>query len=306
MESEKEKIILAVADKKQSTVLYVTDDGTVYDTEEMLLRARNGRVAGVHVVNRNGILYLRVDRKKMFVGIDTITLKARQLIFDVHDVHKLQREKVLRLYWNMYQKKLASQQEVGEVLVAIDDSTPYATKGYVKAKLVPLTPFILKSARKAKIDPYFLAAILVDEVVRLAPFEGLRDAVLGQYMSMNVSVGYGQIMLNTARGLIRDGRVIPSLPGIGTLDQTNIHDTRNAQLYPFVAEVATNIDFAAARIAELRDVWKGDAGIDLDEVIIATLYSLEYRKPHVHPEANDRGLQIVDEFMPLAKQIMHP
>lgn len=59
--------------------------------------------------------------------------------------------------------------------------------------------------------------------------------------------------------------------------------------------------FAVARMRALIDEWRRFVDLSQRPEIIATLYHLPYKKPHADPRPNDRGLQIVKEFYPLAK-----
>ena len=53
---------------------------------------------------------------------------------------------------------------------------------------------------------------------------------------------------------------------------------------------------------ELIDEWQKTIDLNKNAKIIATLYSLGHIDPHSTPKANDRGMQIVEEFYPLAKK----
>ncbi len=52
----------------------------------------------------------------------------------------------------------------------------------------------------------------------------------------------------------------------------------------------------------LIDGWRKFIDISKSPNIIATLYSLKGKTPHAHPEPNNRGLQIANEFYKLAKE----
>jgi len=52
----------------------------------------------------------------------------------------------------------------------------------------------------------------------------------------------------------------------------------------------------------LIDEWRKFIDISKSPNIIATLYSLKGKTPHAHPEPNNRGLQIANEFYKLAKE----
>ena len=63
-----------------------------------------------------------------------------------------------------------------------------------------------------------------------------------------------------------------------------------------------NIRFAAAFIRSLIEVWATHIDITKRPEIIATLYSIGYGDPKTNPVASKAGVQIIEEFYPLAKK----
>ncbi|MFY9462839.1 MAG: DUF1402 family protein [Candidatus Sungiibacteriota bacterium] len=83
---------------------------------------------------------------------------------------------------------------------------------------------------------------------------------------------------------------------------SRIRKTSRSHLYTYVVQPQHSIFFAAARMRKLIDEWQKYVNISKSPDIIASLYSLKGKTPHAHPQPNDRGLQIANEFYPLAKK----
>lgn len=148
--------------------------------------------------------------------------------------------------------------------------------------------------------PYLLGAILIDEIVRMVPFEEVWDKFLLKLLGRNVSVGVAQVKLETANGLIKRGLYNPNpndakLPFSGNLRQID-----REHLYGYVMQPKHNIRFAAARIRDLIKGWSIYIDISGMPEILGTLYHRSYVSPHAHPIPNKRGSQIAEEFYALA------
>lgn len=159
-----------------------------------------------------------------------------------------------------------------------------------------------RMAKEFDIDPYLLGAIIIDEVVRLSPFEDIRDAFLLNLLGRNVSVGIAQVKLETANNVIKKGLYNPNpkdkeLPFRGVLSNKD-----RVYLYPYVVEPKHNIRFAAAYIRDVITVWSKYIDLAGRPEIIATLYSKGYGDPKSNPIASKRGAQIMEEFYALAKK----
>jgi len=297
------KIILSVEDRRGRNSYFVGDDGKTYSIVEAIALARSGQIADVRVATRGGTPYLRSSRKRNTqFTLQEITVAEAPLLRATTNTSKLISQQAYRPYWAWYQKYLESQAKNGVVRIAVDGHY-FSTDAHVREKLTPLKEHIVDAAKKSNVDSYLLGGILIDEIVRLAPFEDITDTLLLNVPGWDVSVGTGQVSLRTAKDLIKSGYFNPN-PEDQLLSAPDISGVPPSVLFAYILEPKNNTFFAAARIRELIDSWKSEAGIDLTPEIIATLYSLKYKKPHSSPVANTRGLQIVNEFVPFAIEIL--
>ena len=149
-------------------------------------------------------------------------------------------------------------------------------------------------------DPYLLVAIIIDEIARFAPIEPITDPLAGYFIGVNTSIGLAQVETDTAQDLIKRGYYNPN-PDDDELPQENILKVSRRHLYQYLKDPKHSIFFAAARMRALTDEWKKFIDISKRPEIIATLYHLPRRLPHADPQPNARGLQIINEFYPFAK-----
>ena len=297
------KIILSIENAKGRNSFFIGDDGKVYPKEEAIALARVGQIDDIRVATRAGISYLRTNRRRNtrftlqeITVADTLLQRASTRTSDIVSQPAFQQ------YWNQYQIYLENEAKNGAARIAVDGYN-FSTDAHIRERIAPLKEDIFDAAGRFKIDPYLLCGILIDEVVRLAPFEDIMDKVLLDVFNWNSSIGIGQVTLDTARDLVKNGYFNPA-PDNPKLSPSSVGSISKKDLYPFIAESKNNILFAAARIRNLKDAWKSAVNIDLSSEIIATLYSLGYVKPHVGSKANARGVQIVNEFMPFAREIL--
>ena len=159
---------------------------------------------------------------------------------------------------------------------------------------------IFEASEQQHIDPYVLGAILIDEIMRLALFEEVRDSIVAQWLPINVSIGVGQIKVETARQIIKEGLYNPN-PRDELLSASKISTASSKHIASYVALPRNNIFFAAAQVHHLTLLWQKKASIIIAPEIIATLYSIGDGIPKLNPQPSPRGQQIIDEFYPLAK-----
>ena len=286
------RIILSVEDRRGRNSYFVGDDGKTYSIVEAIALARSGQIADVRVATRGGTPYLRSSRKRNTqFTLQEITVAEAPLLRATTNTSKLISQQAYRPYWAWYQKYLESQAKNGVVRIAVDGHY-FSTDAHVREKLTPLKEHIVDAAKKSNVDSYLLGGILIDEIVRLAPFEDITD-------TFDLKSGVSK----TFKDLIKSGYFNPN-PEDQLLSAPDISGVPPSVLFAYILEPKNNTFFAAARIRELIDSWKSEAGIDLTPEIIATLYSLKYKKPHSSPVANTRGLQIVNEFVPFAIEIL--
>lgn len=297
------KIILAVEDGAGRSSLLIADDGVVYTLTEVFDLVKKGQVSGLQVATRNGVSYLRASRKRVGIpALQDISISTKSVL-SAGNVSNIFARRQLRPYWDFYQNQLEKQAAQGKLVVSVDGQ-PFDTIDHVQSALLSYKEHIFSAARMFHIDPYLLAAILVDETIRLAPFEEIAEKIKSTSIpSSNVSVGIAQVKLQTAKDLIRQGYYNPN-PLDEKLSTKAITTTSLSHLYSYVADPKHNVYFAAAKVKALIDEWKLKAGIEIPPVIIATLYHLTYKPPRTNPETNARGEQIIAEFYPLAKEVL--
>ncbi len=297
------KIVLAVEDERGRSSLLIADDGTVYTLAEVLDLVKKGQISGLQVASRNGVSYLRASRKRVGTpALQDVSVSRNSVLSISANTASVFSRTQFRPFWDFYQNQLDAQAQQGKLVISIDGQ-PHDTLVHVQATLLPYREYIFSAAQQFQIDPYLLAGIFIDETIRLAPFEEVRDKLIAESLPLNISIGIGQVKLETARGLIRGGYYNPN-PSDENLSKERIAKTSSTYLYPYVVDQKNNVYFAAARIHSLMNDWKSKVNIDISPIIIATLYSLGDINPHLGPQSNPRGEQIANEFMPMARGIL--
>ncbi len=291
------KIILVATGANGRNVVFVSDTLQSYSLEEATKLAKSGQFANVYVVKGNNGDYLRTSRsvpKKE--QLEQISVSSHQLFAYAQDTRSAFSTPAFDRYLQLYQHTLEND---GRPLIVTFDGKGRITKDAAKEKLRLHQEIIFDAAKKFKIDPYLLGAIIIDEIARFGLIEGIMDPLLGYFIGLNASAGVAQIKIDTARGLMQTGYYNPN-----SNDQKLLPDkvgkTPRAYLYQYIKEPKHSIFFAAARMRSLIDEWKKYANLNERPEIIATLYSM-YKSPHTHPEANERGTQIAEEFYQIAK-----
>lgn len=298
------KIILAIENEKGRSLLLVADDGTVYTLMEALDLVKKGKVIGLQIATRNGVSYLRASRRRVGIpALQNVSVSTKGILSINSNTSNIFSRAQFRPFWDFYQNQIEKAAALGKLIISVDGQ-PFDTQDHVRSTLAPYKDYIFSAAEHFTIDPYLLAAIFIDETIRLAPFEEVRDKLLSELdPSYDVSIGVGQVKLTVARDLIKKGYYNPN-PSDENLSKTGIVKISLAYLYPYVVDHKHSVYFAVAHIRDLIDQWKRVANVDLTPVIIATLYSFKYKEPHSNPESNTRGEQIITEFYPLAKEIL--
>ncbi len=295
------KIVLAIANSKGRTIAYVLDDGRRYPTDAAIGLAKSGHIEGVEVVKRSGTEYIRSKKShNAKFNLDEVTVSAMQILYLGTTGPQMMAKPVFQPYWNLYQKSLETKAEKGEVIIAIEGRS-FSTDAHVRDALGSIKDIVFEASAQFKIDPYLYGAILTDEIVRFAPFEELTDRIM-MGRGRDVSVGIAQVVLSVAKSLVQKGYYNPN-PNDEKLSKDVISGTSISYFYKYLIDPKYCIYFGAANIRSMLNVWKLEIGLDLSPEIVASLYSLG-KAPHVNPTPNDRGLQIVGEFMPLAKTIL--
>lgn len=296
-------IILVVTDTRGKNLVFAVDIFKAYSVDEAKRLATNNKLQGVHIVHTGAGSYLRAN-PNVLVGdnLDILSVSSHKFFAALDNLNIALPLPGFKLYWKLYQTYLKDRGEKREQVILIDNR-PRTTVEHVTEKFAPHRKLVFDAADNFSIDPYLLGAIIIDEIGRASMFEGIFDVLLASFVGWNSSAGIAQVTMETARGLIKQGYYNPN-PRDKKLSKKHIDKTPRSYLYTYVVQPKHCIYFAAAKMRSLVDEWQSKADLTKMPEIIATLYHLPYVKPNADPEPNDRGLQIVNEFYPLAKKIL--
>lgn len=296
-------IVLVITDTKGRNRVFVTDTLKAFKLQEALQQAKQGNLPSLHIVRTGPGAYLRGNPNTSAAdNLDHLSVSAHQFFAMLDNSSLLKSLYGFKRYWQYYAAFLKTLEELGEEIIIVD-SIPRTTKASVRSKLTPHRQLIFAAAKYFSIDPCTLGAIIIDEIVRMAPFESISDALLPDVLSFNVSVGIAQVKLETARGLIKSGYYNPN-PKDKKLSKEEIGSTPQSTLYEYVVQPKHCIYFSAAAIKNLIDQWSLVLDISDRPEIIGTLYHQPPMKPNLHPGPDERGAQIASEFYPFAKSIL--
>lgn len=291
------KIILAATGAKGRNVVFVSDALQVYTLEEAARLVKEGKLENLYAVNAQRGVYLRAKRATpKREQLEQLSVSSRQLFAHANDTCVAVSTPALARYLQLYEHTL---QKDGGPLIIIEEKAKI-TKDEAKAMLTPHEDDIFDAARKFKVDPYLLGAIIIDEIARIKPFEDVGEALLVFFVGKNASGGIAQVKIETARGLIRDGYYNPN-PRDPKLFPERVRNASRAHLYQYVKKPKHSIFFAAAKMRSVIDAWEKFVNVSSKPDIVATLYSL-YKDPHARPKPSERGTQIANKFYQLAKE----
>jgi len=294
------KIILVATNSQGKNLVFVTDTLQACSLQEALQLAKEKKLENVYPVQGSTGAYLRTNRGAIKKEqLDRISISSYQLFSLPDNLNYAVSTPAFDDYWLLYQHSLKK----GEGPFIVIDGHALITKERAKGKLQPHGNLVFVAAKRFDVDPYLLGAIIVDEIARMAPFEEIRDVLTGQFIGINTSAGIAQVKTDTARGLIQSGYYNPN-PDDPQLSKEKIGKTSRSHLYTYVVQPKHSIFFAAARMRALIDEWQKFIDISKKPKIIATLYSKKHVDPHPNPKANDRGLQIANEFYKLAQEYL--
>jgi len=296
------QIILAIADARGRNIAFVADNLSVYSSTEAIDLVKAGKIKGLYIAKRAGTPYLRSSPGHASSSLlDAVTIPVSKLLRSSTHTANLLALSALDTYWGLYTTQLKNTTVAGSTIMVIDGKD-FTTEERVRTKLLKNKETIFSASKQYTIGPYLLGGILIDEIIRLAPFEDIIEKVLLTLINKDVSVGVGQVKLETARRLILNGYFNPN-PKDEKLNIKNISKTPRSYLYEYVKDGKNNLYFSAAYIRSLIDSWSSVAKVTLTPELIATLYSL-HREPHLNPVASERGLQIVADYVPMAREIL--
>lgn len=291
------KIILVATDAKGRNLVFVTDTLRVYSLDEAIPLAKAGKFTDVYAVSRNGNTYLRTKpnttKKEQ---LDQITISSYPLFSSLDNIERALSTPAFVEYLQRHQDRLQQKIYRKQQYVFVK-RYPKVANQELKTILQSNEDHIFEAAKRFSVDPYLLGAIIIDEFIRANPIEAITDRLLLYSIGKNTSAGIAQVKIETARGLIKHGYYTPDP---AKFPPANIHTISRRKLYQEVKKSKHSIHFAAARMRESADRWKKFVDLSKRPEILASLYSMR-KAPHLHPEPNERGLQIANEFYRLAK-----
>lgn len=292
-------IRLVVTDTKRKSLVFFSNTFKMVTLDEIIHRAKDRKIEGVNVVKGKYGKYVRsVPNAHLEGNIDSKSVTALDVISFANSTRHFKSTDAISLYTAHY---YASVKESGKPFI----TTPDGYKAFIDQVRDVIKPHreLFKNVGKTfGVDSYLLAAIVIDETVRLMPFEGFQDKLLLDVIGRNVSVGLAQIRLETANGLIRNEYYNPNpndtkLPFDGQMSNAD-----REHLFTYVVEPRHNIRFEAAAIKNLIDYWKNYSDISNRPEIIGTVYSRGHTKRHADPKPSERGEQIAKEFYDYARK----
>ncbi len=299
------KIILVVTDSHGKNLIFSTDSLKAYSLDESIKLAKQGKLDAVHTVKTGRGSYLRVNPNATEDdNLDSLSISANHLYLSLDNFTCLHSPKKFKACAHHLELHFSMIEERGEQVIYIEEH-PLITKEQVTAKLKPYRNIVLSAAQKFSIDPYTLGAILIDEIARVNPWEEALDKLGAAFVGINTSTGIAQVTIETARELIQKEYYNPN-PNDNKLSKKNIAKTSRTHLYTYAERARHSIYFAAARIRQTIDHWAHKTDLSDRPEILGTLYSQGLGSPKPNPGASDRGLQISQEFYPLAKKILKP
>lgn len=300
MEKVAVKIILVATDVKKKSLVFVDENLRVYSLQEAIKSAQDGLFKNIYTVNRSGNFYLRSTPSTMSGDkLDHISISSYKLFYSLNDLGKILSVSAFKNYWQKYQQNLLQEQQGKRDACIIIDGHLRIAKATAQYQIKINKDIIFAAVEKFNIDPYLLAAILIDEIARFGLFEEIVDKLLVYVIGKNTSIGIGQVTTDTAKGLMVNGYHNPD-PKIFS-SKEKINGATRQQIYEYIKEPRHNIFFAAAQMRYFIDRWAKFTDLSKKPEIIATLYSLPKDNPKSDPQPNERGLQIANEFYNLAK-----
>lgn len=291
------KISLVVTNSRRKNLVFAADSSNIFSLEEAIDLVRKNELDKAHVVQRSTGAYIRTNPDvPKYEEFERLSISGKALLAYAQGETHAMSTPIIAPYLRLYFESFAE----GQLFIEPADQ-PRVLAAVVRDKLKQQQSITLSAAKEFDIDPYLLGAILIDEITRLAPFEAILDKLKGNVVGINASVGIAQVKIDTANNLIKKELYNPN-PNDKKLPFRRLNNLSRLHLYDYLVQPKHNIFFAAAYIRSLIDEWGGYIDLKDKPEIIATLYHLGYKKPHTDPKPNKRGLQILEEFYPLARK----
>lgn len=293
------KVILVVTNPEGKNLVFASDSLEILSLQDMLHEVDSRAVKNLFVVESPFGKYIRsVPNTSEKDNLDRLSVSAADIIAYANRTRHFQSTDAVSLYVAQY---IASFIDQGKPFIETVDGDK-ALVADVKDKITVHGNLIIQVANEYNIDPYLLGAIIIDEVVRLAPFEEILDLFLLDLIGRNVTVGIAQVRLETANNVIKKGLYNPNpkdkkLPFFGNLTKRD-----RQHLFTYVVQSKYNVHFSAAYIRSIINFWASKLDISNRPEILATLYGQGYGNPKTNPIPSKRGSQIANEFYSLAKK----
>ncbi|MBI4599683.1 hypothetical protein HY732_02055 [Candidatus Uhrbacteria bacterium] len=293
-------IILVITDARRKSSVFVTNKGTPLTLKAAVALAFRGTIEDIYPVQKVTGVYLRtlrhVPREK---ELKSLSITSKALISYAQGARNAHSVQSMSSYIKLYAASLAD----GSVYI-LPVGQPHLLRmptAIVKKIFITHKKHILDAAKEFSIDPAMLGAIIIDEIARLFPFEPIVEALGGNIVGVNVSIGVAQVKIDTAHDLIRRGIYHPN-PKDTRLPYARLTNAGRRHLYNYLIQPKHNVRFAAAFIRFVIDFWSEHIDLSPRTDIIGTLYHRGYGEPKNNPNANERGKQIYEEFYPMSKR----
>lgn len=293
-------IKLVITNTVKKGVLFASNGFKLLTLEETILNAEKGDILGLSVVESKYGKYLRAFPNHIESdNLDEKSVTISKLFKYLDGARKFSGADLISNYIKHYQIWI---KESGKpFLVSVNGDIEFTDN---VRNLIRLHKDLFKEVGKEfNIDPFLLAAIVIDEKVRLTAFESLGDDMAVDLIGINTSVGMAQLKIDTANSLIISKYYNPSyqdkkLP----IPPGEMINLKRAYLFKYVVQPKHNIRFEAAQIRRMIDFWSNFIDLSLRPEIIGTLYNQGLGKPNLEPKSIPRGDQIATEYYEYAKK----
>jgi hypothetical protein len=288
------KIILRVINKSTQEELYIADDIKTYNREETIALVGKGKIAGLALAKRKNRQYVRSKpNDKTIDNLSSRSLSYTELLLFYRDYFQAILDKKIKEYDALRRKRRKE-----AFIVVKDDRGDFVstkTTENIHKYLAKYRSVILEAAKKQRIDPVLLGAILIDEYCRMGWDDWLDW--LSALNVKNTSIGVAQVKLSTAREILRkqyynpaDGKLTPASSSI--------------QMWFYLNQPEYSIWFAAAAVRLSIDYWK-KRKIDISRQprVLAYLYSRGYAND-IKGATGKRCTQISTAFYRMAKAVL--
>ena len=264
-------IILVVTDLRGVNRAFVTENLAHLDLGQAIELVQQDKLNGLSIVRTQGRSFLRskIDTSSKN-NLETVSISAKKLSKIIKEPTKDER---VSFYSSAYSKYL--EHKFGSKNLVYLDGIARIEKTKVIGRIKPLASAIKTAAKVNHLDHNLVAAVLIDELVRMGP-DDLLD-ILGKIGFRDTTIGLAQIKKNP---FPYDAKISDS------------------KLYEILNDDTVAVEFASAYlkfISKFREKKnKGTSPADL-----ATSYSAGLLDP-----ISSRGIQIADTLTKLAMEIL--